>query len=179
MRIRRAVSPLIAAMLLFGAQAALAEPYAPVAADPGKATIAKKPSYHYDSQKLMLQKAAANLPERGAVAQPPYPGAVVVQVLGSSKGSANGVEFTSLPFLRLITADDAETVAKFYKEALSGWSHMRVFGNDFYYEGSGEFHPMENSGLETPNVGVLDISYAPKYHAMPDAKTEIYIYYRQ
>ncbi len=179
MRIRRAVSPLIAVMLFFGAQAALAEPYAPVATDPGKATIAKKPSYHYDSQKMMLQTAAANVPERSAVAQPPYPGAVIVQVLGPSKGSSNGVEFTSLPFLKLITADDAETVAKFYKEALSGWSHMRVFGNDYYNEGSGEFHPLENSGQETPNVGVLDISYAPQYHAMPDAKTEIYVYYRQ
>ncbi len=179
MRIRRAISPLIAAMLLLGAQAALAEPYAPVAADPGKATIAKKPSYTYDSQKLALQKAAANIPERGAVPQPPYPGAVVVQVLGPSEGSSNGVAFTSLPFLRLITADDAETVAKFYKEALSGWSHMRVFGNNYYYEGSGEFSPLENSGQETPNVGVLDISYAPQYHAMPDAKTEIYVYYRQ
>ncbi len=179
MRIRHAISPLIAAMLIFGAQAALAEPYAPVATDPGKATSAKKPSFTYDMEKMNLQRAAAIVPERGAVAQPPYPGAVVVQVLGPSKGSSNGVEFTSLPFLRLITADDTETVAKFYKEALSGWSHMRVFGNDFYYEGSGEFHPMENSGQETPNIGVLDISYAPQYHAMPDAKTEIYVYYRQ
>ena len=179
MRIRHAVSPLIAAMLLFGAQAALAEPYAPVATDPGKPTIAKKPPIVYDMQKMSLQAAAAKLPERSAVAQPPYPGAVVVQVVGSSEGSSNGVAFTTLPLIRLVTTDDAETVAKFYKEALSGWSQARFFGNDYFYEGSGEFNPMENSGVETPNVGVLDISYAPQYHAMPDAKTEIYVYYRQ
>ncbi len=179
MRIRHAVSPLIAVMLFFGAQAALAEPYAPVATDPGKATIAKKPAFTYDMKKMTLQAAAANVPERDAVAQPPYPGAVVVQAMGPSKGSSNGVEFTTLPLLRLVTTDDVETVAKFYKEALSGWSHARFFGHDYYYEGSGEFNPLENSGVETPNVGVLDISYAPTYHAMPDAKTEIYVYYSQ
>ncbi len=178
MRIRHAISPLIAAMLIFGAQAALAEPYAPLATDPGKATIEKKAAI-YDMQKLILQAAAAKIPERGGVAQPPYPGAVVVQAMGPSTGSSNGVEFTSLPLLRLVTTDDAETVAKFYKEALSGWSHARFFGNDYYFEGSGEFNPLSNSGVETPNVGVLDISYAPSYHAMPEAKTEIYVYYRQ
>ncbi len=178
MRIRYAVSPLIAAMLLLGAQAALAEPYAPAATDPGKAMF-KQDIDMYPMEKMILQAAAGNIPELGAVAQPPYPGAVVVQVLGPSEGSANGVAFTELPLLRLVTADDAKTVAKFYKEALSGWSHMRFIGADYIYEGSGEFQPMTSSAFGTPRIIVVDISYKPQDHAMPDAKTELYVYYRQ
>jgi hypothetical protein len=128
---------------------------------------------------MILQAATGNIPERSAVAQPPYPGAVVVQVMGPSEGSANGVAFTELPLVRLVTTDDAESVAKFYKEALSGWSHMRFIGNDFYYQGSGEFQPLTSSAFGTPRIVVVDISYSPTYHAMPDAKTEIYVYYRQ
>ncbi len=177
MRIRRAISPLIAAMLLLGAQAALAEPYAPIATDPGKATFEQEIDF-YPMEKSTLQRTAANIPERGAVAQPPYPGAVVVQVMGPSEGSLNGVAFTALPLVRLISTDDAETVAKFYKDGLSGWSHMRFIGSDYYYEGSGEFQPLTKSAFETPNVVIVDISSKPQYHAMPDAKTEIYVYYR-
>ncbi|MCK5276379.1 MAG: hypothetical protein KAR37_17110, partial [Alphaproteobacteria bacterium] len=55
--------------------AAAAEPYAPMAEDPGKPTIAGKET-GYPLEQMVLQAAAKNMPDRSAVKQPPYPGAV-------------------------------------------------------------------------------------------------------
>ncbi len=73
-----------------------AEPYAPMAKDPGKPTIEGKEA-EYPLEQMMLQATAKNIPDRSAVKQPPYPGAVVVTAQPASKGSMNGVAFTTLP----------------------------------------------------------------------------------
>lgn len=157
--------------------AALAEPFAPVARDPGKATI-KGDEAGYPLEKMMLQGIAKNVPDRSAVEQPPYPGAVVVKLQPASKGSVDGVEFTILPIVVLHTTDDMQKVLEFYVKALPDWTKVSQYGMEYVYEGSGEFQPMRKSALETPNVGIMKLPDALKFHAMPDAKTEISIYYK-
>ena len=157
--------------------AALAEPYAPMAKDPGKATIEGEEA-GYPLEKMVLQMAANNMPDRSAVKQPPYPGAVAVNAQPASKGSMNEEPFTQLPFVILHTMDDVATVMAFYVEALPDWTKFDFFGMDYLYEGSGEFHPLKKSGVETPNVSVLELIDALKFHAMPDAKTSITIFYK-
>ena len=110
--------------------------------------------------------------------QPPYPGAVIVTAQKGGPGSANDVAFTALPSLVLHTTDDVATVLAFYVEALPGWTKYDYFGMDYLYKGSGEFKPFEKSGLETPNVFVMELPDAMKYHAMPDAVTSITISYK-
>ena len=157
--------------------AAPAEPYAPMAKDPGKPTIAGQEA-GYPLEQMMLQGTAKFVPDRSAVEQPPYPGAVVVMASPAGKGSMNDVPFTSLPNMILHTTDDVATVMAFYLEALPDWTKFDYFGMDYLYEGSGEFKPMEKSGMETPNVFVMELPDAMKYHAMPDAVTSITIYYK-
>jgi hypothetical protein len=157
--------------------AALAEPFAPVAKDPGKATI-KGEEASYPLEKMMLQAIAKKVPDRSAVKQPPYPGAVVVKLQPASKGSEDDVVFTILPVVVLHTTDDVQKVLEFYLKALPDWTKFSYFGMEYVYEGSGEFKPMRKSGLETPNVGIMELPNVMKFHAMPDAKTEILIYYK-
>ncbi len=156
---------------------ALAEPFAPVAKDPGKATI-KGDEAGYPLEKMMLQMIAKNVPDRSAVKQPPYPGAVVVKLQPASKGSVDGVEFTILPIVVLHTTDDVQKVLEFYVKAMPDWTKVSQYGMEYVYEGSGEFQPMRKSALATPNVGIMKLPDAMKFHAMPDAKTEILIYYK-
>lgn len=157
--------------------AASAEPYAPMAEDPGKATIEGKEA-EYPLEQMMLQAVAKNVPDRSAVKQPPYPGAVVVTAQPAGKGSMNGVPFTTLPSVVLHTTDDVATVLAFYLEALPDWTRYDYFGMDYLYEGSGEFKPMEKSGRETPSVFVMELPDAMKFHAMSDAVTSITIAYK-
>ena len=157
--------------------AAAAEPYAPMAEDPGKPTI-KGEETGYPLEKLMLQGIAKNVPDRSAVKQPPYPGAVIVRAAPAGKGSMNGVAFTTLPSMILHTADDVSKVREFYLEALPDWTKFDYFGMDYLYEGSGEFAPNEKSGMETPHVAVSELPSAMRFHAMPDAVTEITIFYK-
>ncbi len=157
--------------------AAPAEPYAPMAEDPGKPTIEGKEA-EYPLEQMVLQTATKNMPDRSAVKQPPYPGAVVVMAQPASKGSMNDVPFTQLAFVTLHTTDDVATVMAFYVEALPDWTKYDFFGMDYLYEGNGEFKPMEKSGMETPHVSVLGLIDALKYHAMPDATTSITIFYK-
>lgn len=156
---------------------ASAEPYAPVAKDPGKPTIAGQEA-GYPLEQMMLQAIAKFVPDRSAVKQPPYPGAVIVKAAPASKGSMNDVPYTTLPSVVLHTTDDVATVLAFYVEALPGWTKFDYFGMDYLYEGSGEFKPFEKSGMETPYVFVMELPDAMKYHAMPDAITEITISYK-
>ncbi|UCH74579.1 MAG: hypothetical protein JSU82_01620 [Rhodospirillales bacterium] len=155
---------------------AFAEPYAPLVKDPGKPTIEGQ-ELGYPLEKMVLQEAAKNMPDRGAVEQPPYPGAVVVNARKAGKGSTNGVDYTVLPSVILHTTDDVATVVAFYVEALPGWTKYDYFGMDYLYKGSGEFKPMEKSGYETPHVAITKLHSAMKYHAMPEAVTEITIFY--
>lgn len=176
MKLRAAfVAGLIGVFALSGALSA--EPYAPVAKDPGKPTIEGQET-GYPLEQMMLQAVAKMVPDRSAVEQPPYPGAVVVTAQKGGPGSANDVAFTALPSLVLHTTDDVATVLAFYVEALPGWTKYDYFGMDYLYKGSGEFKPFEKSGLETPNVFVMELPDAMKYHAMPDAVTSITISYK-
>ncbi len=156
---------------------ALAEPYAPMAKDPGKATIEGQEA-GYPLEKMMLQAVAKNVPDRSAVKQPPYPGAVVVKAQPATESSSGEGPFTTLPVVVLHTADDVPKVLQFYVEALPDWSKLTQFGMEFLYEGSGEFKPMRKSSFVTPNVTIMKLPDAMKFHAMPDAKTEILIYYK-
>ena len=156
---------------------AFAEPYAPVAKDPGKPTIEGK-ELEYPLEQMMLQATAKNIPDRSAVKQPPYPGAVVVMAAPASKGSMNDVPYTQLPSVVLHTTDDVATVMAFYREALPDWTKFDFFGTEYLYEGGGEFNPFEKSGLETPQVSVMKLPGPMKYHAMPDAITSITILYK-
>lgn len=166
-----------AAIFWLGMQAVQAEPYAPVAKDPGKPTIEGQ-ELGYPLEQMVLQEAAKNVPDRSAVKQPPYPGAVIVNARPAGKGSTNGVAYTSLPSLILHTTDDMATVLAFYVKALPDWTKYDYFGMDYLYEGSGEFKPMEKSGMETPHVSVTELPSAMRYHAMPDAVTSITIFYK-
>jgi hypothetical protein len=157
--------------------AAPAEPYAPMAKDPGKPTIAGQEA-GYPLEQMMLQATATIVPDRSAVEQPPYPGAVIVTAQKGGPGSANDVPFVALPSLVLHTTDDVATVLAFYVEALPGWTKYDYFGMDYLYEGSGEFKPFEKSGMETPNIFVMELPDAMKFHAMPDAVTSITIAYK-
>ena len=74
--------------------------------------------------------------------------------------------------------DDVAKVVAFYVEALPGWTRYDYFGMDYLYEGSGEFKPFEKSGMETPNIFVMELPDAMKFHAMPDAVTSITIVYK-
>ena len=154
-----------------------AEPYAPMAKDPGKPTIEGQED-GYPLEQMMLQMTAKNLPDRRAVKQPPYPGAVVVNAQPATKGTMNGVAFTTLPSVVLHTTDDVATVMAFYREALPDWTKLNQFGMEYLYEGSGEFRPMEKSSVETPHVMVGELISAMKFHSMPDAKTSITIFYK-
>ena len=157
--------------------AAPAEPYAPVAEDPGKPTIAGQEA-GYPLEQMMLQAVAKFLPDRSAVTQPPYPGAVAVMTQPASKGSSNGEPFTQLPFVTLHSTDDVATVMAFYLEALPDWTKFDFFGMEYLYEGGGEFKPMEKSSFETPHVMVGELLDAMKYHAVPDAVTSITVFYK-
>lgn len=167
------VSGLLALFATVGA--AFAEPYAPIAKDPGKPTIEGE-ELGYQLERMVLQETAKNMPERSAVKQPPYPGAVVVNARRAAKGSHNGVAYTVLPNVILHTTDDVAIVMAFYVEALPGWTEYEEFDMHYLYEGSGEFKPMDTSGYRTPHVVVNKLHSAMKYHAIPDAVTEITIY---
>lgn len=169
------VAGLLGVFALSGA--ALAEPYAPVAEDPGKPTIEGKED-GYPLEQMMLQSVAKNLPDRSAVKQPPYPGAVVVMAQPANEGSSNGVAYTQLPHMILHTTDDVSMVMAFYLEALPDWKQFNQFGMNYLYEGGGEFSPMEKSGRETPHVMIGELYSAMKFHAMPDAVTSITIFYK-
>jgi len=169
------VAGLLAVLALSGT--ASAEPYAPVAKDPGKPTIAGQEA-GYPLEQMMLQATAEMVPDRSAVEQPPYPGAVIVTAQKGGPGSSNDVPFVALPSLVLHTTDDVAKVVAFYVESLPGWTRYDYFGMDYLYKGSGEFKPMEKSGRETPNVFVMELPAAMRFHAMPDAKTSITISYK-
>ncbi len=169
------IAGLVGVFALSGA--APAEPYAPVAKDPGKPTIEGQEA-GYPLEQMMLQAVPKFVPDRSAVTQPPYPGAVVVMAQPASKGSMNGEPFNQLPSVVLHSTDDVASVMAFYREALPDWTKIDFFGMEYLYEGSGEFKPMEKSSLETPNIMVGELLDALKYHAMPDAKTSITIFYK-
>ncbi len=157
--------------------AALAEPYAPIAKDPGEPTIKDKEAF-YPLEKMMLQALAKKVPDRRAVKQPPYPGAVIGKAVLAGEMSSGEGTFTALPVVVLHTTDDVPKVLQFYVEALPDWSKLTRFGMEFLYEGSGEFKPMRKSSLVTPNIVIMELIDDLKFHAMPDAKTEIMIYYK-
>jgi hypothetical protein len=157
--------------------AAAAEPYAPMAEDPGKPTIEGQED-GYPLEQMVLQAAPKNMPDRSAVKQPPYPGAVAVNTQPASEGSTNGVAYTQLPSVILHTTDNVATVMAFYQEALPDWTKLDLYGMEYLYEGSGEFNPMEDSAREMPYVMVGGLRDFMKYHAVPDAKTSITIFYK-
>ena len=173
----RAVLTASLVTIFAAAGTALAEPYAPVAKDPGKPTIAGE-EVTYPLEQAMLKGLAKNVPDKSAVKQPPYPGAVIVKASPGGKGSMNGVPYTKLPSMILHSTDDVAKVKAFYLEALPDWKKFDYFGMDYLYEGGGEFAPNEKSGNETPHVTFSELPGAMRYHAMPDAITEITIFYK-
>lgn len=157
--------------------AALAEPFAPLAKDPGKATIEGEEA-GYPLQALMLQMTANNMPDKSAVKQPPYPGAVAVRAQPPSEVSSDGETYSTLSNVLLLTTDEVPKVLEFYRKALPDWTNFNFFGFDYLHEGSGEFHPMKKSGIVTPHVWFADITGDSTWHAMPNARTEISIFYK-
>jgi hypothetical protein len=123
---------------------------------------------------MMLENST--VPDRSAVSQPPYPGAQVLQALDTNP-MFDDDDFEPLPFIRLLTTDEATKVVNFYREQLSDWTYKEWFGVHIICEGDGEFELMEESGETTPSVTVSEVE-SGFYKVMPDAKTEITIRYR-
>ncbi len=163
---------------LFGAapRAQTGEPYAPKPEIPGNPPEDATKKAEYDLEILMLR--SLQVPPKNEVGIPAYPGAKALKYMPASKGSINDEPFVSLPVIEIITVDDPETVAAWYRNNLPGWSEKEFLQNTYFW-GGGNFHPLKVSGMETPHVGVLEIPRRVlTYFSMPEAKTTIQIRYR-
>jgi len=123
---------------------------------------------------------AADVPDRSAIAAPPYPGAVIVAInepfMRDSQGNLMG-----LSTIELLSSDPYEKIVSFYKEKLKGWNEKK-FQYSHYFAQSGE---VENGArnMKVPHLGVKSLKGIlnhGKYTDMePDAKTIIEVFFQR
>lgn len=134
-----------------------------------------RPEHEEEAGMEVMFARYAEIPGRDEVAIPPYPGARVVQVQPAGEMTLNQETFTTLPVIVLVTEDSPEEVVAFYRSELPDWGNDEILLNHWFWEGTGDFHPLEPSGMQTPAVGVLE----PHRRALfPQAATEIQVRYQ-
>lgn len=123
---------------------------------------------------------AGDVPDRDAIAAPPYPGAVIVKVnepfMRDSQGKKMG-----LSTIELLSSDPYEKIASFYKEKLKGWNEKK-FQYSRYFAQSGE---VENGArnMKVPHVGVRSLegilNHGKYTDLESDAKTIIEVFFKR
>ncbi|MCP5102720.1 MAG: hypothetical protein GY950_05055 [bacterium] len=88
------------------------EPYAPVAGIKEVQTDSPK------VKTLLSRLKRVKVPDKSSVGIPAYPGAEIIQTAQSIHGF--------LPYVILVSNDDPETVAAFYKEKMTGWQQDEI-----------------------------------------------------
>lgn len=123
---------------------------------------------------------AEDIPGRGSMEIPPYPGAVIVALnkpfMRDSQGKVMG-----LATMELLSTDPYEKIVSFYKEKLPGWSEKSYEYSHYFAEsGEAESNPRV---MEVPHVGVksLDgILNHGKYTDMePQAQTIVLVFFQK
>jgi hypothetical protein len=136
-----------------------AEPYAPLLTPPAGINE-NDPVTRLSVSYLKSSK----VPEAHQVPVPAYPGAVVTQVAPTDKYVC----------IRLLSADDAQKVGKFYGARLSGWKtrHMESMGIFTFWEGADD--PFQAGAGEGK---LVEITPVKGDRLMPSARTKIGIFY--
>ncbi len=148
------------------------EAYAPLIEIPANA--ASDPELQLEI--LMIKQS--QVPARAAVEQPPYPGALVLQVVPASQMEVNGVAMETLPTIRLLSTDAPDKVLAFYQEKLPDWKLTKAWGMlPVLYVGEGDWEPFTASEASYPSVAIGELMDG-QFKLMPNAKTEITIRYK-
>ena len=123
---------------------------------------------------------AEDVPDRGAIASPPYPGAVIVAInepfMRDSQGKKMG-----LSTIELLSSDPYEKIVSFYKEKLKGWNEKK-FQFSHYFAQSGE---VENAArnMKVPPVGVTSLkgilTHGKYTDLEPGATTIIEVFFKR
>lgn len=153
------LSSLLALSLMWASNAFSGEPYAPVY------KFTKKDfDKQFGSMGLPIEDAEMagmwppvkdeDLPDKGAMKIPPYPGAVIVALnkpfMRDSQGKKMG-----LSTIELLSTDPYEKVLSYYKEKLPGWSETSYeFSHYFAQSGEAESNPR---AMKVPHVGVKSL----------------------
>ena len=124
---------------------------------------------------------AKNVPDKGAIAAPAYPGAVIIDFIGPYKP---GGEPMGLSTLELLSSDSYEKVITYYKEKLPAWNETNNKGASSYYLAvSGE---AENAArnMKVPHIGFMNLEGGilgkQKYTGiMPNARTLILVFFQE
>ncbi len=147
---------------------ALAEPYAPKVEITASTTMMGQ----------MVIKAA-KVPDRSAVAIPPYPGAVILQTRQSGDmQTSDGRPY--LPYIKLLSSDPIDKVVAWYKKKLPSYFYQKsgflgMYSHRFW-KVKGDYGMMDMDAMGTvSNVIISD----GKQHAddYPPAKAMIEITY--
>ena len=97
---------------------------------------------------------AKNVPDKGAITAPAYPGAVIVAIhepfIRDDQGKLMG--FSTL---ELLSSDSYEKVISYYKEKLPAWNEKK-FQSSYYLAESGE---VENGArnMKVPHIGFMNL----------------------
>lgn len=174
MRVKtRCLAPLLAlAGLLSCGGTVMAEPFAPKVDIPAEVL---QPTHEAYFEAVTAKNSP--VPDAGQVGVPAYPGA---KMLFSQRGgpmSVNGKPMRRLSVVTLGSPDEPAKVVSFYRQRLSGWSHGVFLDTDFLWQGQGEFKPLTESAMTTPNIMVRQPMPGGTEALMPRAKSVIEIHY--
>ncbi len=127
------------------------EPYAP------KVQVPKNVKPDSPEYMGVYMVRSAKVPDKAKIEVPPYPGAYVIQTRGKRKMEVNGKEYTCLHYIKLITMDEVNKVAAYYKDKLKGYKFKSEFGGSIqvYWKGKEKFNPIDiRDTCTSPNVAI-------------------------
>jgi hypothetical protein len=122
----------------------------------------------------------AQVPDRASVEVPPYPEAKIIQANKGTEMTANGQKYHCLNYMKMLSTDDGEKIASFYKGKLKGYNFKNEFGGMIrvFWKGADDVNTMDITQMcTTPNMvitGPLD-SYKKM---MPGVQSVIEIGYK-
>jgi len=123
-----------------------------------------------------------DIPDKIAIAAPPYPNAEIVSITGPHKTRENGkFVYMGLSSIELVTTDTFDKVVSFYREKLKGWK-IKKYQNSQYFAKSGKVE-INSKAMKVPHLGISKIEglmNKSKYTALvPGTKSVIAVYFEQ
>jgi len=120
-----------------------------------------------------------DIPEKGAMVIPAYPGAVIVALNKPFMRDREGKKL-GLSTMELLSADPYEKIVSYYKDKLPGWNE-KFYEYSHYFAQSGEVES-NSRAMKVPHVGVKSLEGILNHGKYTDmvstAKTIVLVFFQ-
>lgn len=119
-----------------------------------------------------------DIPDKGALAVPAYPGAIIVALNKSFRRDSQG-KLMGLSTIELLSTDPYEKIVTYYKKRLPGWNE-KSYQLSHYFAQSGDVES-NSIAMKVPHVGVKSLEGILNHGKYTDmesqAKTIILVFF--